>query len=118
VFVDVHVDGGFAAVAPCFIAGDAETAFDGGLAFGAEDVVGVFVFAVGGLAAADGGEDTVRVFVDDAEVVEDVVAFSAFEGNLAAAIAVAGDGVLVEEGPADLVDGVDGLFDETVAAEP
>ena len=119
VLVDVHVIVLLFFKAPAVLAGDEDAvAVDDALALGAGDVVGVLAVAAGDLAAADGGVASVAVVIDAGEVVVDVIALRAGEGNLASAVAHAGEGVFVAKGPADFVHAVDGLLHDAVAAEP
>lgn len=92
-------------------------AVDCAAAFGAVDVVGVVAGAGVDLAGGVEGAGAVVVFVDRGEVVEDVAAFVAGAGGAASqAIDASGDAVV--HCPGHAVDGVDGLLNDVVAADP
>ena len=90
-------------------------AADGAGAFGAQDVIGILVVAARDLAVGQEGAHAVRVDVVDFEVVVDVAALGR---NRAAADADAAHRRLVVHRPRDLVDAVDRLLHQAVAAQP
>src|SRR5262249_53713646 len=91
------------------------TAADGAGAFGAQNVVRVFVVAADHLPVRYEGPHAVRIDVVDLEVVENIAAFGR---DCAAADADAAHRRLVVHEPGNFVDAVNRLFDEAVAAEP
>lgn len=90
-------------------------AADGDGAFGAEDVVAIFVVAARNLAMDDMGAAVLRIQIVDLDVIENVAALGR---NVAAADGGATDWRFVAVGPLDFVDGVNSLLHKAVARDP
>lgn len=111
----VHV-GAIAAEAPWVLSGDSgDAAVEAGGAFGADDDEVIFAVAPGDLALGEESEGPVGPGVIGFDMIVDI---AAFDGELTAADGGGGGGHDLVHGPGEPVSGMDGLFDEAIAAEP